>query len=539
MRSQQSNSILLANSNPLQISSLIFLVVLVTALILLILPTNRAYAGIQHELNAGDAGRGDLFGRSVDIDGDTAIIGTGNDIQSSMTDGGAAYVFTHSNGVWVEEQKLTVENSTLFGHSVAIQGDIAVITDPHASYRACSDSEFFFCGSAYVFTRTNGLWTLEQKLGYGTNRDEEYFGTSVDISDNTIIIGAAGGNGDNCWSESYGCGEANIYTRKANGKWAYLQSLSGSIFNQSEIDESFSVAIKGKTAILGAPYTTGSDYAHRGYAYIFKKAGGEWSEQQILENQESDRFGDSVAVDVNRVAISGTNKVYTYQKKNNAWIEESVLGGKEFGNVSSLALERSNLLVGTEKSKTYPKGAIFWFKQACGVWNQRMTIQVPDDTRNRYFDRTVALSGKNIIVGNPVADVSGRDSGSAYVIPFPATGTDLIVKPANNLCSEGASGALFPTTTKRYVLKNVTEQPLRWRLKNRGKKWLSLSKSGNTWSSAISGILQPGRKLTVRVRVNRNARELTAGTYFLPLDFENRTAGVIAAERYVVLKVFP
>ena len=73
--------------------------------------------------------RGDVFGYSVSIDGDTAVIGAyGDDDNGSYS--GSAYVYVRSNGVWSEQAKLTASDgaaSDRFGYSVSIDGDTAVI----------------------------------------------------------------------------------------------------------------------------------------------------------------------------------------------------------------------------------------------------------------------------------------------------------------------------------------------------------------------------------------------------------------------------
>ena len=53
--------------------------------------------------------RDDDFGYSVSIDGDTAVIGAYGD-DDNGSDSGSAYVYVRSNGVWSEQQKLTASD---------------------------------------------------------------------------------------------------------------------------------------------------------------------------------------------------------------------------------------------------------------------------------------------------------------------------------------------------------------------------------------------------------------------------------------------
>ena len=106
---------------------------LIVALVLLTGATaSPAWAQTQNEIqillaNAG-AARGQ-FGISVAVDGDTAVIGVSAD-DDNGGDSGSAYVFTRDAGVWTEQQKLAASDGAagdLFGVSVAVDGDTAVI----------------------------------------------------------------------------------------------------------------------------------------------------------------------------------------------------------------------------------------------------------------------------------------------------------------------------------------------------------------------------------------------------------------------------
>ena len=73
--------------------------------------------------------RDDWFGYSVSIDGDTAVIGAIFDGDNGDFSG-SAYVYVRSNGVWSEQQKLTASDGAAYDHfgcSVSIDGDTAVI----------------------------------------------------------------------------------------------------------------------------------------------------------------------------------------------------------------------------------------------------------------------------------------------------------------------------------------------------------------------------------------------------------------------------
>lgn len=92
---------------------------------------------------------GDLFGVSVAIDGDYAIIGAhGDDL--SGTGEGSAYVFKRSGDAWIEVGKRTASDAAdfdSFGISVAVDGDYAII-GAYLDDLSSTDE-----GSAYVFLK--------------------------------------------------------------------------------------------------------------------------------------------------------------------------------------------------------------------------------------------------------------------------------------------------------------------------------------------------------------------------------------------------
>ena len=114
----------------------------------------------------------------VSIDGDYAIIGAISD-DDNGSGSGSAYIFYNNNGVWEQHSKIKPmdgANKDLFGGSVGISGDYAIVS---AYY---DDDNGDNSGSAYIFNRSNNEWKQYFKL---TPSDGEYmdqFGFSVSIN---------------------------------------------------------------------------------------------------------------------------------------------------------------------------------------------------------------------------------------------------------------------------------------------------------------------------------------------------------------------
>jgi hypothetical protein len=86
-------------------------------------------------LTAYDGAAGDLFGHSVAIDGDPALVGATHDDAGVNVDRGSAYVFVRDprTGTLTERQKLTPRGGAAddqFGFSVAISCNTAVVDAP-------------------------------------------------------------------------------------------------------------------------------------------------------------------------------------------------------------------------------------------------------------------------------------------------------------------------------------------------------------------------------------------------------------------------
>jgi len=132
-------------------------------------------------LTAEDAVDGDLFGRFVATDSETILIGA-NDVGSSV---GAAYVFSHDGTAWVQDAKLTDPDGLAydsFGFSVDVEGDTVVVGAPG------DDDVGPGAGSVHVYERSEGIWNLVQKVT-GEPRQQS-FGFSLSLWGSTLVVGA-------------------------------------------------------------------------------------------------------------------------------------------------------------------------------------------------------------------------------------------------------------------------------------------------------------------------------------------------------------
>ncbi|MCU0304656.1 MAG: FG-GAP repeat protein [Thermoanaerobaculales bacterium] len=190
------------------------------------------------------------FGRSVSVDGDLIVVGM-DDLENGE-DSGAAHVFRRDGGTgsWGRVAKLTASDGApdaIFGWSVAIDGDTAIVGAFGAAH-AGVDS-----GCAYVFQRDHGgpdAWGQVVKLVPADGDEDDYFGKSVSITADTAIIGAPSVN-DN----GYSSGSAYLFRRDQGGvdAWGQVAKITP---DDGAAYDSFgcSVSIDGDTAIVGAQH---------------------------------------------------------------------------------------------------------------------------------------------------------------------------------------------------------------------------------------------------------------------------------------------
>lgn len=149
--------------------------------------------GQVEKLNASDGAVGDWFGRSVSIDGPVIVVGVPFADEATANQG-AAYIFRFNDPNWIEEDKLTPLVSSPddnFGESVSVAGDRAVIGAPHHQHAGLFNS-----GAAYVFHFDGGSsWPEEQILTPCDALADDLFGWSVSISGNVALVGAPQASG--------------------------------------------------------------------------------------------------------------------------------------------------------------------------------------------------------------------------------------------------------------------------------------------------------------------------------------------------------
>ena len=374
------------------------------------------------KLTAGDGASGDFLGYAVSVDGDTALVGAWGDDENGGNSG-SAYVYTRTDGVWTLQQKLLPADgaaSDSFGLAVSLSGDTAVVTS------FLDDDNGSNSGSAYVFVRNGEAWTQQQKLIASDGAAQDFYGISVAVDADTIVIG---GWGDA--DQGFGTGSAYVYVRD-NGVWTEQQKLTAAD-GATEDFFGIMVAVDGDTVLIAADGGGVTDAP--GKVYVYTRSGGIWSEQQQLMPSDggvNDEFGLTLALDGDTAVVGAhwhdalgedSGAVYVYTRDMGVWVEQQKLTASdgsavdEFGE--SVAVEDDTLVVGAwlDDDRGENSGSVYVFKLIDGVWTEERKLLASDgrsEDHFGYFRSGSSLSGSTVLVGAP-QDTTPGARGAAYI----------------------------------------------------------------------------------------------------------------------------
>jgi FG-GAP repeat len=391
------------------------------------LTINPVVAG-QQKLTASDAAVDDLFGYSVALSGDTAVVGAINDNTPAGSDAGSAYVFVRSGTTWTEQQKLTASDGAFgdfFGYSVALSGDTAVVGTRLDDTPAGTDA-----GSAYVFVRSGTTWTEQQKLTASDAAAEDIFGSSVAVDGDTAVVGADG----NDTPAGTNAGSAYVFVRSGT-TWTQQRRLRASDGAAGDFF-GISVALDGDTSVVGADGDDTSAGAQAGSAYVFVRSGTTWTQQRRLRasrGADFDFFGNSVALSADTAVVGAaqgdtaggrdTGSAYVFVRSGTTWTQQQKLTASDraafdrFG--ISVALSGEIAVVGAYFDDTgagEDTGSAYVFFRSGTTWTQQQKLTASDGAAGDEFGISVALDGDTAVVGADRDNTpAGDDAGSAYV----------------------------------------------------------------------------------------------------------------------------
>jgi len=246
------------------------------------------------KLTASDGMEGDLFGYSIATEGDYTVICSYNDDNI-----GAAYVFQNISGTWTETAKLLADDvieGDNFAHSLSISGDYII------AGAASQDGNDVYTGASYIFYNNAGTWTQTAKVTASDATAYDYFGNAVSISGDYVAIGAYSDSPNNI----LGAGSVYIFYNNA-GVWEEQSKLIASDAYQYAWFGS-SVSISSDNLVVGATGEIFFTPHVEGSAYIFHNNSGTWTEAAKLLSSDigtEDEFGYAVYISGDFAIVGG------------------------------------------------------------------------------------------------------------------------------------------------------------------------------------------------------------------------------------------
>ncbi|WP_167881170.1 FG-GAP repeat protein [Leptospira gomenensis] len=329
------------------------------------------------------------------------LIGSGYAV-GSLTNGGIEYppavpgTPVPVNGVWINEayfKATNVTGSTYFGNSIAVSGDTMVVGSfrensnqigPTNGPTASADQSLFASGAVYVFRKVAGNWIQEAYLKASNPGMSDFFGTSVAISGNTVVVGAPmnGGSG-------------SIYVFQRVGTvWSEQARLKASNWDAGDRFGSV-VSIDGDVIVIGAEWENSSQNTvtngttasadnslnDAGAAYIFRRNAGVWTQEAYLKAPNpgnGDYFGSAVSISGDTVVVG-------------AYKEDSQ------------AVTTNGTTASADNSKS-ESGAAYVFRRTAGIWGQEAFLKASNLDPNDQFGKTLSVSNNTIVIGAALED---------------------------------------------------------------------------------------------------------------------------------------
>ena len=412
-------------------------------------PPSPQFARIQ-KISDGDGQIGDRFGNSIAMSDQTIVVGAREDEKG--TGSGSVSIFVWSNTEWILQQKITSEDDyespDFFGTSVAVNGDTLVVGVPECTY----ESNQFYSGCVYVYVRSGSVWSLQQKLGGADQGD--YFGSSVAISGDTMVIGSTYGKYNNRRS-----GTVSVYFRSENS-WSLQQVLfpENYLFFGTNYNILFgsAVAIEVDTIAVSAKNANEGSFQSCGIIYVYVRSENTWTLQQELlasDRASSDELGGSelakggsaLAIDGDTIVVGSddnddrTGSAYIFVRSGTTWSEQEKLMPSDISQYDSfgisVAIAGDYVIVGSfrDDDKGYDSGSAYIFVRSGSTWTQQQKLVPSDGATNDIFGRAVAIAGNIAIVSaeqfNEGQTYTGSGSGQVYVFTLPTSSPTVAHSP--------------------------------------------------------------------------------------------------------------
>jgi FG-GAP repeat/K319L-like, PKD domain len=419
------------------------------------------------EVTAGNALGGDRMGSSVAIGDGTMVVGAPY-AASLGPASGAAYIFPQdaATGVWGPGYPVSASNGKsfdYFGWSAAVGNQLVAV----GAIRGDSPNTKY-TGAVYLFSRVDdgtqtGRWVENSMVTADDGKQYDYFGYSLAISGDVLVVGARNGDSDLNRKDTGAVYVFRVTYDQETGKWTCEPKAKLTASDTVTGDQfGASVATDGEIIVVGAPNGTGDGtLKNTGAVYLFQREYNlstptwTWSLARKVTADDSptgSRFGAAVAIDGENLAVGAPGKVcnlpgdsqcdvgavYLFAKDGGLWTEKTKLagapaqGGDQFG--AALSVSSPLLVVGVPYGPIADgttSGYVYALRydENTKAWKPPLRPKLVDEnaTANEEFGFAVALKDNRVVVGAPDAGQTG--SVSEFTINEPPIVTSATANP--------------------------------------------------------------------------------------------------------------
>jgi hypothetical protein len=329
------------------------------------------------------------------------------------------------------------------GNRLAVGTPYAYASDPNHQNQVNWD--YWNTGAVYLFNLDGNSPTQVQRVQASDGTQDDYFGYSVGLDSNLLVVGANGDAQDGLQNS----GSAYVFKRGTNGQYAEIAKL---LPEESQADASFgqTVAVDDQIIAIGAPEqditVDGNTRGNIGSVFLFKEDGaGNVSFTQEIQapNPHNDSyfyFGNSISIDGSKLVVGaygnrrttsenylnqqGAAYLYLIQSDGSAQLAASISSPnpREYGKFGySVVIEGDRLLISApfeDSDNGSQSGVVYVYKvTADGKVSLQERLTHPTGKANDEFGRSIGLAGQNILVGAPGYDLSNeRWNGGGAVL---------------------------------------------------------------------------------------------------------------------------
>lgn len=360
----------------------------------------------------------DRYGTSVDIQGDTIIVGApGWDRDNPRP--GYADVFRKHKGVWRHEARLSSPigyPTDLFGSSVLLVNDLALIAAPRDFDGRVN------VGNLYVFKRSGKQWNLREQLKttlYG-------FSTSLATDGQRVVMG------------STSAGHVLVYKLRGK-KLILMQELRSWDCTFPCWTSTFgsAVAIDGDRIIVGhmGYWVIGGNGLGAAYIFRFNETTQSFVQEAKLlpTGFQPYLFGIDVEIAGDVAMVSQENQfipdVQVFKAEGSQWsLEQRIFPPHIGGFLPAITLEGSKLLIASHTCNLEDipwtpcitgRAHLYRSDPETGQWSHELPMRVdglfPDNEVPPISGRSIKMDGDVAVMGSPGSTFNAVRSGLAFV----------------------------------------------------------------------------------------------------------------------------